>query len=104
MSSNPLLRGSYQADRCVKHRPGVISYLCTFYRRENLGLRIAAFYAASPVAGAFGGLLAYGVFSIKSHLHGWQILFLLEGGLTVTTGLIALFVKLELLSRPLRES
>ncbi|GAA5836632.1 hypothetical protein JCM3766R1_006975 [Sporobolomyces carnicolor] len=72
--------------------PGVISYLCTFYRRENLGLRIAAFYAASPVAGAFGGLLAYGVFSIKSHLHGWQILFLLEGGLTVTTGLIALCV------------
>jgi high-affinity Fe2+/Pb2+ permease len=33
--------------------------------------------------GAFSGLLSFGLFQIESSLHGWQMLFLIEGGLTV---------------------
>jgi len=39
------------------------------------------------IAGAFAGLIAYGIFQIHpsptSGLHTWQILFLLEGGLSI---------------------
>ncbi|GAA5957126.1 hypothetical protein JCM10213_001514, partial [Rhodosporidiobolus nylandii] len=68
---------------------GCISHLTTFYRRDQLAVRIAYLYVASPLAGAIGGLLAYGIFQIKSQLHGWQILFIFEGVMTVATGVLA---------------
>jgi MFS family permease len=42
--------------------PGVIFYLTTFYKRNELAGRLSIFYAASEVAGAFTGLIAFGVF------------------------------------------
>lgn len=42
--------------------PLVIYYLTTFYRRGELARRLAIFYAASNIANAFSGLLAFGVF------------------------------------------
>ncbi|CZR66961.1 related to putative tartrate transporter [Phialocephala subalpina] len=73
--------------------PGVIFYLTTFYKRNELAGRLSIFYAASEVAGAFTGLIAFGVFQIKSgSLFGWQYLFLIEGGLTVLGGIVAILV------------
>ncbi|KAI0517071.1 major facilitator superfamily domain-containing protein [Xylaria bambusicola] len=71
--------------------PLVIFYLTTFYRRSELARRLAIFYAASNIANAFSGLLAFGVFQIKSNLvdHPWRWLFIIEGTLTV---LFAIFV------------
>ncbi|KAK5634865.1 hypothetical protein RRF57_010578 [Xylaria bambusicola] len=71
--------------------PLVIFYLTTFYRRSELARRLAIFYAASNIANAFSGLLAFGVFRIKSNLvdHPWRWLFIIEGTLTV---LFAIFV------------
>ncbi|KAI1181677.1 major facilitator superfamily domain-containing protein [Nemania serpens] len=71
--------------------PLVIFYLTTFYRRSELARRLAIFYAASNIANAFSGLLAFGVFQIKSDLvdHPWRWLFIIEGTLTV---LFAIFV------------
>lgn len=64
--------------------PLVIYYLTTFYRRGELARRLAIFYAASNIANAFSGLLAFGVFHIKStHLKNWRYLFLIEGSCTV---------------------
>ncbi|KAG5941417.1 hypothetical protein E4U53_007409 [Claviceps sorghi] len=63
--------------------PTVIYYLTTFYRRGELARRLALFYAASNMAGAFSGLLAFGVFQIRSGLDAWRYLFLLEGSVTV---------------------
>ena len=40
--------------------PMVIYYLTTFYRRGELARRQALFYAASNIANAFSGLLAFG--------------------------------------------
>ncbi len=40
--------------------PLVIYYQTTFYRRGELARRLAVFYAASNIANAFGGLLAFG--------------------------------------------
>ncbi|KAH8811264.1 major facilitator superfamily domain-containing protein [Xylogone sp. PMI_703] len=72
--------------------PGVIFYLTTFYKRSELAGRLSFFYAASVIAGAFTGLIAYGVFQIKSSLFGWQYLFLIEGSLTVAGGVLAIFL------------
>ncbi|KAF3491955.1 MFS transporter [Arthroderma uncinatum] len=64
--------------------PLVIYYLTTFYRRGELARRLAIFYAASNIANAFSGLLAFGVFQIpNSKLQGWRYLFLIEGACTV---------------------
>ncbi|KAF2089586.1 MFS general substrate transporter [Saccharata proteae CBS 121410] len=72
--------------------PGVIFYLTTFYKRTELAGRLSIYYAASEIASAFTGLIAYGVFQIDGPIKGWQYLFLIEGSLTVSAGVIALFV------------
>jgi len=72
--------------------PGVIFYLTTFYKRHELAGRLSIYYAASEIAGAFTGLIAFGVFHIKGSIAGWQYLFLIEGSLTVVAGLLALVI------------
>ena len=56
--------------------PLVIYYQTTFYRRGELARRLAIFYAASSIASAFGGLLAFGVFQIEGgSIANWRYLF-----------------------------
>ncbi|KAL1738997.1 major facilitator superfamily domain-containing protein, partial [Schizophyllum fasciatum] len=70
--------------------PTVPIYLTSFYTRGELARRLAFWYSAAAFSGAFSGLLAYGIFHIESSkLGGWQILFLLEGGLTIVCGALA---------------
>lgn len=72
--------------------PLVIYYLTTFYRRGELARRLAIFYAASNIANAFAGLLAFGVFRIKNTcLFSWKYLFLIEGLLTCLFAIFAFY-------------
>ncbi|KAI9743057.1 MAG: hypothetical protein M1818_003352 [Claussenomyces sp. TS43310] len=73
--------------------PLVIFYQTTFYRRGELARRLAIFYAASSISSAFGGLLAYGVFQIKSTngFANWRYLFAIEGSCTVLCAIFAFF-------------
>ena len=71
---------------------GVIYYLSTFYTRNQLAGRLSIYYAASQIAGAFTGLIAFGVFQIDGPISGWQYLFLIEGSLTVAAGIAAFFI------------
>ncbi|CAG8777305.1 10399_t:CDS:2, partial [Racocetra persica] len=60
--------------------PAVIDYICLFYSRKEVTMRYGAFMALSIIAGAFTGLLAYGIVQIKgTSLKSFQIIFLLEG-------------------------
>ncbi|TFY80165.1 hypothetical protein EWM64_g3850 [Hericium alpestre] len=60
--------------------PGVVFYLSTFYKRNELASRVGLFYAAYSIAGAFSGLIAFGVFHIQnSKYHAWHFLFWIEG-------------------------
>lgn len=65
--------------------PLVIYYQTTFYRRGELARRLAIFYAASNIANAFSGLLAFGVFQIPPGGvdHTWRWLFIIEGSASV---------------------
>lgn len=44
------------------------------------------------IAGAFGGLIAFGVQHARTVLANWRLLFLLEGIPTILFGLLALVV------------
>lgn len=69
--------------------PLVIYYLTTFYRRGELARRLAIFYAASNIANAFSGLLAFGVFHINSNMFAWRYLFIIEGSASVLFSFVA---------------
>ncbi|KAK0640290.1 putative transporter [Lasiodiplodia hormozganensis] len=88
--------------------PITVSYLSLFYTRFEFGRRLAVFYGQAAVAGAFGGILSYAVFSRfpgqdghkidnpttppdRSSWHSWQILFLIEGCTTMTIALTGFF-------------
>ncbi|KAF9457066.1 MFS general substrate transporter [Collybia nuda] len=72
--------------------PGVVFYLSTFYKRDELASRIGLFYAAASIAGAFSGLIAFGVFHLEDpKYHSWQFLFWIEGAGTVSFAVFAWF-------------
>ncbi|KAJ7125610.1 MFS general substrate transporter [Mycena crocata] len=72
--------------------PAVVYYLSTFYKRNELASRVGLFYAAASIAGAFSGLIAYGVFHIQhSKYHAWQFLFWIEGAGTIVFAVFAWF-------------
>ena len=39
--------------------PGVVFYLSMWYKRNERAYRVALFFSAASLAGAFGGILAY---------------------------------------------
>ncbi|KAJ7765742.1 major facilitator superfamily domain-containing protein [Mycena metata] len=71
--------------------PGLVLYLSFFYPRMRLQTRIAAFFSAASISGAFGGIMAYGIINLKGkHGHsGWQWIFIIEGAITVLFGLVS---------------
>ncbi|KAH7888879.1 major facilitator superfamily domain-containing protein [Phlebopus sp. FC_14] len=73
--------------------PGVTYYISLWYPRAEQSKRIAIFFSAATVAGAFGGLLAYGIEKMEGigGLHGWQWIFCLEGLATMLVAFTAFF-------------
>lgn len=65
--------------------PGVAYYLTMWYCRHEIQLRQAMFFSAASIAGAFSGLLAYGIAKMDGvgGLEGWRWIFILEGIVTV---------------------
>jgi len=73
--------------------PGVTWYITLWYRRHECGLRMAIFFSAATLAGAFGGLLARAISNLSGvgGRPGWAWIFLIEGLVTIV---VALFAKL----------
>ncbi|CAO3682485.1 hypothetical protein G6F70_006621 [Rhizopus microsporus] len=73
--------------------PGVIFYLSLWYTRAEQATRVAIFFACSTVAGAFGGVLAYGIMQMDGirGLHGWQWIFIIEALPTLILAFISYF-------------
>ncbi|KAI0127258.1 major facilitator superfamily domain-containing protein [Xylariales sp. AK1849] len=65
--------------------PGVVYYFSMWYKRRERQYRISLFFSAASLAGAFGGILAYGIGRMSGVVwaNGWRWIFLLEGILTV---------------------
>jgi len=74
--------------------PGLVYNLTLWYPRHYLQYRVALFSGAATLAGAFSGLLAYGISFMHgiAGLLGWSWIFILEGIATVIVGVIAAIV------------
>jgi MFS family permease len=67
--------------------------MSTIYPKYSLGLRLGLFAGMYSIAGAFAGLIAYGIFQIKNaSLHNWQLLFIIEGALSVFMAVVTVLV------------
>ena len=53
--------------------PGVVFLLSMWYKRHERQYRVALFFSAASLAGAFGGILAYGIGHMRglAGLAGW---------------------------------
>ncbi|RMZ91609.1 hypothetical protein DV736_g1163, partial [Chaetothyriales sp. CBS 134916] len=73
--------------------PGIVYYLSMWYKREERHFRVALFFSAAALAGAFGGILAWGIAHMNGvgRYSGWRWIFVLEGLLTVVVSLLAYF-------------
>ncbi|GAA6027742.1 hypothetical protein JCM8097_008011 [Rhodosporidiobolus ruineniae] len=74
--------------------PGICYYLICWYKREESQLRISIFFSSATLAGAFGGLLAYGIGFMGGigGKGGWSWIFIIEGLMTFVVGCIAPFM------------
>jgi ACS family tartrate transporter-like MFS transporter len=74
--------------------PGIIFYLTRWFPARERARTIAAFMAATLVAGVVGGPISGALLSLDGAggLAGWQWLFLLEGLPAVALGLVVLAV------------
>lgn len=87
--------------------PVTVSYLSLFYTRFEFGRRLSLFYGQAAVGGALGGIISWAVFSsfpkgsedhgsegdpdVNTKWQSWQVLFMLEGGLTILVALAGYF-------------
>ncbi|KAF2730160.1 MFS nicotinic acid transporter-like protein Tna1 [Polyplosphaeria fusca] len=73
--------------------PGVVYYLSMWYKRSERQYRISLFFSCASLAGAFGGILAWGIAHMRhvGGYNGWRWIFILEGLLTIVVALIAYF-------------
>lgn len=65
-----------------------------WYCRHEIQLRQALFFSAASVAGAFSGLLAFGISKMDGvgGYEGWRWIFILEGIVTVVVAVMAFFI------------
>jgi len=72
-----LLMGAFESG----YFPGVAFYLTNFYKRDELAFRIAIFFSMATFAGAFGGILDYGIGFMKGvggFANSWHWIFILR--------------------------
>lgn len=90
--------------------PTTVSYMSLFYTKYEFAFRLGFFYGMTAVAGVLGGVLSWAIFShyeeggdpgqipppsllVKraEEWKSWEILFLIEGCMTMTVALIGFF-------------
>ncbi|KAI6126508.1 MFS general substrate transporter [Pisolithus sp. B1] len=76
---------------------GITYYLTMWYPKYMLQRRFAIFLGAATSAGAFSGILAYGINFMNGDggYQGWSWIFILEGIATVVVGCVALLIMVD---------
>lgn len=74
--------------------PGCTYLILSWYTRDEAQKRYSFFFGSTCLAGAFGGLIAYGVhrWDGAHGLRSWQWLFILEGAITMFCGILFFFI------------
>ena len=73
--------------------PGIAYYLSRWYRRSELAFRLSLYIVMGPVSGAVSGLLASAILRLDhfGSTEGWEMLFAIEGVITIGVSLLAFF-------------
>ncbi|KAI1377893.1 MFS general substrate transporter [Hypoxylon crocopeplum] len=74
--------------------PGLNVYLTFFYTKQELALRVGYLFVSAAIAGALGGLLAYGIGQMEgiSGYSGWRWIFIIEGLPSIVLGVASFFL------------
>lgn len=74
-------------------KKGCIYLISMYYERYELQWRLSLFFSASIIAGAFGGLLAYGLVKMDGlgGYEGFRWIFIIEGLATAVIGALSKF-------------
>ncbi|KAI0534887.1 DNA-repair protein rad2 [Xylaria digitata] len=74
--------------------PGLNIYLTFFYTKRELALRVGYLFVSAAIAGALGGLLAYGIGHLDGvrGYRGWRWIMILEGLPAIVLGIAVLFL------------
>ncbi|RPD75777.1 MFS general substrate transporter [Lentinus tigrinus ALCF2SS1-7] len=77
---------------------GVFYLFTLWYPRNMIQTRLGIFWGGATLAGAFSGLLAYGISFMSGTvgLLGWSWIFIIEGLCTVVVGFVSLFILVDL--------
>ncbi|KAJ8503488.1 hypothetical protein ONZ45_g10819 [Pleurotus djamor] len=67
-------------------------YFSFFYTKAEMGVRVAYWFGFATVAGAFGGLVAFGIQHVHDTIASWRILFITEGVPTMLLGVLTMFL------------
>ncbi|KAI0427587.1 DNA-repair protein rad2 [Xylaria sp. FL1042] len=73
--------------------PALNVYLTFFYTKRELALRVGYLFVSAAIAGALGGLLAYGIGHLDGtrDMRGWRWIMIIEGIPTIILGFVTLF-------------
>ncbi|KAI5239145.1 putative MFS transporter [Aureobasidium subglaciale] len=73
--------------------PGLAYYVSFWYRANERSIRLAFIYSTATLAGAFGGLIAYGISHMEqtAGISAWRWLFILEGAPSILFGVFIFF-------------
>lgn len=85
-----LLIGTFEAG----FFPGIVYLITIWYRHDERALRISLVTAFCNLAGAFGGVIAFGIGNVNgaNGLQGFRWLFIIEGIITVVSVLPVLIL------------
>ncbi|KAK7757428.1 hypothetical protein SLS62_000442 [Diatrype stigma] len=74
--------------------PGLTVYLTFYYTKGELALRVGYLFVSAAVAGALGGLLAYGIGHLAGvgGLSGWRWIMIIEGLPSIALGAAVFFL------------
>ena len=69
-------------------------YLTFFYTRHELAVRVGYLFVSAAIAGALGGLLAYGIGHMDgvANMSGWRWIMIIEGLPTFFLGILTFFL------------
>ncbi|KAL3444672.1 major facilitator superfamily domain-containing protein [Aspergillus insuetus] len=72
--------------------PSTFYYVGTLYPAYMAGLRMGFVSTSFTFSGAFSALIAYGILQVRSSAwRDWQLLFIIEGAITMAVGAACLF-------------
>lgn len=77
--------------------PALVLFTAQWYRKNEQGLRVGIWASFTTWGGVLGAGVAYALYKADARkgalsMHGWRILFIILGCLTVTIGIVFLFV------------